>query len=122
LAEAVVAAGSAALALAAPHADERQQGQQCVVEVRALAKVRGVGRHRQIFKRRDIAGRGRFRPFDRSRDCLVAGGHDSSVISRYRVYSANHVMTTTAAISRISKNRTTVLSLKVDVRRLALRR
>ena len=82
LAEAVVAAGSAALALAAPHPDERQQGQQSVVEVGAFPKVRGVGRNRQIREGRDVARRGRFRPFDRGRDCLVAGGHDSSVISR----------------------------------------
>jgi hypothetical protein len=42
------------------------------------------------------------------------------VISRYRVYSANQVMTTTAAINRISKNSTTVSSLVVDHRRLAV--
>ena len=121
LAEAVVAAGSAAFALAAPNPDERQQGQQCVVEVRAFPKVRGVGRNRQVREGRDVAGRGRFRPFDRGRDCFVAGGHDSSVISRYSVYSANQVMTTTAAINRISKSRTTVSILVVDHRRFAVR-
>ena len=102
------------------HFHEWQQGQQCVVEVRALPEVRGVGRNRQVREGRDVAGRGRFRPFGRSRDCLVAGGHDSSVISRYSVYSANQVMTTTAAINRISKNRTTVSILVVDHRRLTV--
>src|SRR6185437_9185741 len=37
--------------------------------------------------------------------------HDSSVISRYSVYSANQEMTTTDATSMISKNRTTMTSL-----------
>ena len=37
-----------------------------------------------------------------SGDRLVARGHDSSVISRYSAYSANHVITTTAATSRSS--------------------
>jgi hypothetical protein len=33
------------------------------------------------------------------------------VISRYSVYNANQVMTTTAAMSMISKNKTTATSL-----------
>ncbi len=40
-----------------------------------------------------------------------SSGHDSSVMSRYSAYSANHVITTTAATSRISKNSTTARSL-----------
>ena len=43
LAESVVAVRRAALALAAPDADQRQQRQQGVVEVGALAQVGGVG-------------------------------------------------------------------------------
>ncbi|MDT5142020.1 MAG: hypothetical protein QOI79_1357, partial [Mycobacterium sp.] len=40
--------------------------------------------------------------------CIVVGAaHDSSVISRYSVYNANQVITTTAATSMISKNNTT---------------
>ena len=91
LAEPVVAAGAAALALAAPHADERQQRKQRVVEVGAFAQIRGVGGHRQIGEHRDVARGRRLRPFGRGGHCPVArtagdgaflGGHDSSVISR----------------------------------------
>src|ERR1700716_2247718 len=111
LAEPIVAAWSAALDLAAPHTHQRQQCEQRVVEVRALTQVGSVDGQRQVVEHRDVAGRRCFRSFGRSRDCVVAGGHDSSVMRRYNAYSANHVMTTTAATSMISKNSTTAASL-----------
>ena len=82
LAEPVVAVGAAALALAAPHPDEGQQRQQGVVEVRALAQIRGVGGHRQIVEGRDVAGRGRFRAFGGGRDGAVAGAGSNRVRRR----------------------------------------
>jgi hypothetical protein len=94
LAESVVAVRSAALAFAAPHADEGQQRQQRVVEVGALAQVRGVGRKRQVVEGGDVAGGGELRAFGggshrsvagarRTHRCVgVLGGHDSSVMSR----------------------------------------
>ena len=109
LAESVVTVRAAALALAAPHADQRQQGQQRVVQVGAFAQVGGVGGQRQILEDGDVARRGRpgafrgcgYRAITRS-GVRLAAGHDSSVISRYSAYSANHVITTTAATSRSS--------------------
>ncbi len=72
LAESVVAVGSAALTLAAPHADERQQRKQRVVEVGALAQIRGIRRRREVGEDRNVAGGGHFRAFCRSRDRVVA--------------------------------------------------
>ena len=109
LTEPIVALGSSALALAAPHADQRQQREQRIVQVGALAQVRGVGGDRQIGEHRDVArgrhlgpfGRGGNRPVARTAgDGAFVRGHDSSVMSRYSAYSANQVMTTTAATSR----------------------
>ena len=72
LAEPVVAAGSAALALAAPHAHQRQQREQRIVEVGALAQVGGVGGQRQVVEHRDVAGGRRLGPFGRGGDRPVA--------------------------------------------------
>ncbi len=117
LAEPVVAVGVAALALTAPHADERQQGQQRGVQVRARAQIRGVRGNRQIVEGGDVAGRGDLGPFQRrghrpvagaGSRCVAVGAHPSSVTSRWTAYSANQVMTTTATTSRNSKNRTDV--------------
>ena len=66
------APGSATFALPTPHADQWQQRQQCVIEVRALAQVGGVGRERQVVEDRDIAGGGRFRALGRGRYSVVA--------------------------------------------------
>ena len=95
LAEPVVAVGRAALAFAAPHADQGQQRQQRVIQVGALAQIRGIGGNRQIVERRDVAGRGHFGAFSRGSHRSVAGvletgwpvgaffrTHDSSVMSR----------------------------------------
>ena len=94
LAEPVVTVRSAALAFPAPHADQRQQCQQCVVEIGAFAQVRGVGGNRQIVEGRDVAGRGRLGALGRGSHSVVAQGvgtgrsgvlfgtHDSSVMSR----------------------------------------
>ena len=61
-----------------------------------------------------------FGPFGCRRDRLVARGHDSSVMRRYNAYSANHVMTTTAATSMISNNSTTPASLAAGRPRLSV--
>ena len=50
----------------------------------------------------------------------IARGHDSSVMRRYNAYSANQVMTTTAATSMISKNSTTPGSLAAGRPRLSV--
>ena len=65
LAEPVVAVRAAALAFAAPDADERQQRQQRVVKVGALAQVRGVGGQRKVVEDRDVARRGGLGAFRR---------------------------------------------------------
>ena len=77
---------------------------------------------RQIVEDRDVAGGGHLGAFGRCghrtvrgtgrtrRSCVLGGvgaAHDWSVISRYSVYSANQLISTTAATSMISKNRTT---------------
>ena len=90
LAEPVVAVGSAALAFAAPDADQGQQRQQRVVQVGAFAQVRGVGGDRQIVEGRDVAGRGHLGAFGGGGHRSVAWTrvrglvrtHDSSVMSR----------------------------------------
>ena len=99
LTEPVVAGGIAAFAFAAPDADERQQGQQGVVEVRAFAQVGGVRGQRQIVEpgyvargrglgaigsRGDgtVAGTGQCAELAQAVRILV-GRHDSSVIRRY---------------------------------------
>ncbi|BCI55274.1 hypothetical protein NIIDNTM18_45520 [Mycolicibacterium litorale] len=108
---------SAALTLAAPDADQRQQGEQCVVENDPFAKIRGVRGEREIVENRDVARRGDLGPFGGIRYGAVAGcredgpggvfrfvrrGHDSSVMRRYSAYSANHVITSVQTTSRIS--------------------
>jgi hypothetical protein len=55
LAEPVVAVVVAALTCSAPHADQRQQRQKCVVQVRAIAQVGGVGWERKVAETRDVA-------------------------------------------------------------------
>ena len=72
LAETVITVGATTLALAAPHADERQQREQGVVEVRAFAKIGGIGRRRKVGEARDVAGGGCFRAFGGGRDRVVA--------------------------------------------------
>lgn len=102
LAEPVVAVRSAALTLTAPHAHQRQQSEQPVIEVRALPQIGGVGGHGQVTESRDVARGGLPGTLGCCGDRVVARGHDSSVISRYSAYNANHVITTTAATSRSS--------------------
>ena len=89
LAEPVVAVGSAALAFAAPHADQRQQRQQRVVEVGAFAQVGGIGGQRQVVEGRDVAAGGHLGAFGGGGHGAVAGarGPDrsggSSATSRF---------------------------------------
>ncbi len=56
LAERVVPVGAATGALTAPYADERQQGQQRVVEADALSQVRRVGGNGKIVERGKVPG------------------------------------------------------------------
>ena len=90
LAEPVVTVGSAALAFAAPHADQGQQRQQRVIQVGAFAQVRGVGGNRQIVERRDIAGRGHLGAFGgggHSAVARVVGTGRSGVLRNSRLVS-----------------------------------
>ena len=119
LAEPVVAVGAAALALAAPHADEGQQCEQGIAEADALAQVGGVGGQRQVVEGRDVARRRRLRrvrqPRRRPRRRQLGKAAFGRAVGASRVvgdqpvhaYRANQVMTTTAATSMISKKSTT---------------
>jgi hypothetical protein len=99
LPEPVVTGGIATFALAAPHADERQQSQQGVVEVRAFAQIGGVRGQWQVVEPGHVArgrglgaiGRGGDRTVAGTGQCaelaqavrVLVGCHDSSVIRRY---------------------------------------
>lgn len=110
LSEAVVAVGIPTLALTAPHPNQGQKGQHRPIEVRAFAQVSGIGWDGEVLEGGEIPPH---------RWPLLGGGrirfrHDSSVISRYSAYSANQVMTSTAATNMISKKSTTGWELTWD--------
>ena len=73
LPEPVVAVGATAFAFAAPHADQRQQRQQGVVQIGAFAQIRGIGWDGQVVEDRNVAGRGHLGAFDRCGHRTVSG-------------------------------------------------
>jgi hypothetical protein len=65
LPEPVVAVGATAFAFSAPHADQRQQCQQGVVQIGTFAQIRGIGWDGQVVEDRNVARRGHLGAFER---------------------------------------------------------
>ena len=78
---------------------------------REPADPRSTGMFRAAVTLARSAAAATARSPEQAGDGAFVRGHDSSVMSRYSAYSANQVMATTAATSRISKNSTTAASL-----------
>ena len=116
------------LALAAPHADERQEREHAGVQVRPESQIRGVLGQREIGQRRDVASRrvlcalfgSRYRTVAAATDNVRLGVvrlrfgarvriliHGLSVTSRYTTYSENQVIRMAARTRRTSKKMTT---------------